>query len=104
MNRKGVAFLHDNARPHASITTRKKLLVLGWDVLVHPPYSSDLALSDFHLFRCLQNVLMDKKFSELNECNIFLDKFFARNDSEFYTTEIFKLPQRWQKVIDQSGK
>lgn len=57
VNRKGVVFHHDNARPHSSITTQQKLRELGWDVLMHPPYSPDLAPSDFHLFRSLQNSL-----------------------------------------------
>jgi histone-lysine N-methyltransferase SETMAR len=46
VNRKGVVFHHDNARPHVSLATRQKLMQLGWDVLPHPPYSSDLAPSD----------------------------------------------------------
>lgn len=41
-NRKGVVFHHDNARLHTSLTTRKKLLCLGWDILPYPPYSPDL--------------------------------------------------------------
>ncbi|KMQ83652.1 histone-lysine n-methyltransferase setmar-like protein, partial [Lasius niger] len=42
VNRKGIAFQHDNARPHASFATRQKLLQFGW-ILIHPPYSPDLA-------------------------------------------------------------
>ncbi|XP_017796120.1 PREDICTED: histone-lysine N-methyltransferase SETMAR-like [Habropoda laboriosa] len=34
-NRKGVMFHQDNARPHVSLTTRQKLLELGWDVDGH---------------------------------------------------------------------
>lgn len=60
-NRYGVIFHQDNARPHVSLTTRQKLLEFGWDVLPHPPYSPDLAPSDFHLFRSLQNSLNGKK-------------------------------------------
>ena len=37
--------------PHTSLVTRKKLLKLGWEVMPHPPYSPDLAPSDYHLFR-----------------------------------------------------
>jgi len=64
-NRKGV-FHRDNVWPHVSLITRQKLLELGWDVLPQPPYSSDLAPSDFHLFR-LQNSLNGKSFNSLVE-------------------------------------
>ncbi|XP_067125649.1 histone-lysine N-methyltransferase SETMAR-like [Centruroides vittatus] len=60
-NRRGVVFHQDNARPHTSIVTRKKLRELGWEVLIHPPYSQDLAPSDYHLFLSLQNFFSDKK-------------------------------------------
>ena len=62
INRKGVIFHHDNARPHTSLMTRQKLGQLGWKVLIHPPYSPDLAPSDYHLFRSLQNSLNGKTF------------------------------------------
>ena len=51
VNRKGVIFNHDNATPHISLVTRQKLLKLGWEVMLHPPYSPDLAPSDYYLFR-----------------------------------------------------
>ena len=62
-NRKGVVSHQDNAWPHVSLITRQKLLELGWNVLPHPPYSSDFAPSDFHLFRSLQNSLNGKSFN-----------------------------------------
>ena len=52
-NRKGVIFHQDNAIPHTSLVTRKKLLKLGWAVMSHLPYSPDLAPSDYHLLRSL---------------------------------------------------
>ena len=61
-NRK-VVFHHDNARPHTSLVTLQKLLELGWDILPHPPYSLDLAPSDYFLFRSLQNFLNGKNFN-----------------------------------------
>ncbi|GFS48091.1 histone-lysine N-methyltransferase SETMAR [Trichonephila clavipes] len=57
INRKGVVFHQDNARPHTSLVTRQKLLQLEWDTMPHPPYSPDLAPSDYYLFRSLQNFL-----------------------------------------------
>lgn len=46
-------FLDDNPKPHRSRMTNAKTEELGWDRLVHPAYSPDLAPSDFHLFRSL---------------------------------------------------
>ena len=47
---KGFLFLHDNALAHRALATQKKLAYLGFQCLDHPPYSPDLALSDYHLF------------------------------------------------------
>ena len=55
VNRRGVIFHHDNPRPHTFLKTQEKLSELDWDVLLHPPYSSDLTLSDYHLFRSLEH-------------------------------------------------
>jgi len=46
----GVLFLHDNAPVHQALVTQKKLAYLGFQCLDHPPYSPDLAPSDYHLF------------------------------------------------------
>jgi len=75
------------------------LLKLGWDVLPHPPYSSDLAPSDFHLFRSLQNSLNGKSFNSLVEKN-HLEKFFAEKPERFWKDGIFKLPERWRKLVE----
>ncbi|GFY30980.1 histone-lysine N-methyltransferase SETMAR [Trichonephila clavipes] len=53
-NRRGVVFHQDNVRPHTSVVTRQKPWELGLEVLMHPPYSPDLAPSDYHLFLALQ--------------------------------------------------
>ncbi|CAK9827516.1 Mariner Mos1 transposase [Anthophora retusa] len=103
-NRKGVVFLHDNARPHTSMQTKNKLLQLGWDVLRHPPYSPDLAPTDFHVFRSLQNALNGINLPDMQSCQNFLNDFFSQKTTEFYKKGIFKLPERWQKVINENGQ
>ena len=35
VNKKGVVFHHENARPHTFLMTRQKLTELGWEVLMH---------------------------------------------------------------------
>jgi len=49
--------LHNNARPHTAAHTLETLKQLKWEAMEHPAYSSDLAPSDFHLFRPLKNAL-----------------------------------------------
>ena len=103
VNRKGVIFHHDNARPHTSLMTRQKLLDLGWELMPHPPYSPDLAPSDYHLFHSMQNSLNGKTFTNDDDVKSHLDQFIGSRDQDFYQRGIFKLPERWQKVIAQHG-
>lgn len=104
INRKGVVFHHDNAKPHTSLQTRQKLLRLDWDVLPHPPYSPDLAPSDYYLFRSLQNSLNGMTFASLDLLKNYLNEFFDQKSQSFYERGIMQLPERWQKVIDQNGQ
>jgi histone-lysine N-methyltransferase SETMAR len=53
---------HDSARPHTSLKTREAITKFGWTVLPHPPYSPDLAPSDFHLLIALKSALHSVKF------------------------------------------
>ena len=77
VNRKHILFHHDNIRSHISLMTRQKLLQLGWEVLIHLPYSSDIAPVDVHLFLSLQNSLCGKKFNSLEDCKNHLHWSFA---------------------------
>jgi len=55
--------LHDNASTHRALATQKKLAYLGFQCLDHPPYSPDLALSDYLMFPGLKKQLKDRHFS-----------------------------------------
>ena len=44
----------DNARPHTATMMKNAIQRLGWTLLPHPPYSPDLAPSDYHLFHTLK--------------------------------------------------
>jgi len=48
---KGVFLLH-NTRPHAAARTNDLIIIKlsNWEIFDHPPYSPDLAPSDYHLF------------------------------------------------------
>ncbi|KAJ4431310.1 hypothetical protein ANN_19907 [Periplaneta americana] len=55
--------LHDIVRPHVATSVREKIKTFGWEVLQHPPYSPDLAPSDFHLFGPMKKFLTGHRFA-----------------------------------------
>ncbi|XP_029156095.1 histone-lysine N-methyltransferase SETMAR-like [Nylanderia fulva] len=103
INRKDVVFHHDNARPHTSLMTRQKLRELGWEVLMHPPYSPDIAPSDYHLFRSLQNFLNGIKLLSKEACENNLIQFFNQKSQKFFTDSIMALPEKWRNIVDNNG-
>jgi len=47
---RGVVLLHDDARRHTPARTNALIKLFSWEIFDHPPYSPDLAPSDYHLF------------------------------------------------------
>ena len=81
---KGVLFLHDNAPAHRALATQKKLAYLGFHCLDHPPYSPDLAPSDYHLFPGLKKQLKGRHFSSDAEVIAAAETWLDGQRSEFY--------------------
>lgn len=99
-----IYFQHDNARPHVARKTKAELAGYGWTVLPHPPYSPDLAPSDYHLFSDLQRFLKGQSFKDRATIQTVLTNYFKNQPQSFYHEGIHKLPGRWQKVIDAHGE
>ena len=103
VNRDRPILLQDNARPHVAHTTLSKLQALDLETLCHPPYSPDLAPTDYHLFQALDHFMQGKLFNSQDDVqNAFLD-FIASRSPGFYAEGINKLPLRWQKCVDSLG-
>ena len=99
-----IIFHHDNARPHVAIPVKNYLENSGWEVLPHPPYSPDLASSDYHLLRSMQNALTGIPFTSGQGFKNWLDSFLAAKPTQFFWDGIHKLPERWEKVIASDGQ
>ena len=104
VNRKCIIFQQDNARSHVSLVTKQKLFQLGWEVLIHLPYSSDIEPSYLHLSWSLQNSLNWKTFNSFEDCKRHLEQFFAQKDKLFWEDGIMKLPEKYQKAVKQNGQ
>ncbi|GBP42408.1 Histone-lysine N-methyltransferase SETMAR [Eumeta japonica] len=78
MNRNGMVFHHVNARPPTSLATQQMLRELGCEVLImHPPCSSDLASSEFHLIRSPQDYLSNGRLTSKEDCRNYLSQLFG---------------------------
>ena len=62
-----VILLHDNARPHVAQAVKDAIKDFKWEVLPHPPYSPDIAPSDYHLFRSMAHGLAEQRFQNRKE-------------------------------------
>ena len=64
---KRILLLQDNTHPHTATHTVDTPGALKFEVLKRPPYSPDLAPSDFHLFAPMKEQLWGQKFADDNE-------------------------------------
>ncbi|KZC12707.1 Histone-lysine N-methyltransferase SETMAR [Dufourea novaeangliae] len=67
----------NNARPCIPHRTLGKIEKFGWERVIHPTYSPDVAPNDYHSFRLLQHSLIGKRFCKLDDVATHLSKCFA---------------------------
>ena len=101
---KGVLFLHDNAPAHRALAIQKNLTYLAFQYLDHPPYSPDLAPSDYHLFPGLRKQLKCRHFSSDAEVIAAAETWLDGQNSEFFLSGLQKLEQRAKKCIVLRGE
>ena len=84
----GVVLLHNNARPHTAAQTAETLRKLKFEVNVHPPYSPDLAPSDYHLFGPLKEALRGSRFTSDQEVKEAVHAWLAAQPKTFLSEGI----------------
>jgi histone-lysine N-methyltransferase SETMAR len=80
-----------------------KLRDLHYELLEHPPYSPDLAPSDFYLFPKLKLFLAGQRFSSNQEAIAAVEGYFADPTKNHYRDRIVALERRWNKCISLKG-
>lgn len=100
---KKVLFHQDNARVHTSLKSMAEIHNCGFELLPHPPYSPDLAPSDFHLFPNLKKHMGGKKFLTNDEVQAEVDTYFEDLEESFFKSGVLALESRWNKCKDLDG-
>ena len=103
MAKKKPSFQQDNAPVHKSMKTIVKLNDLRFELLTHPPYSPDLAPSNFYLFADLKKMLQGKRFSSDDKVIAATEAYFEAKDKSFYKKGIKNLEKRWNDCIAMEG-
>ena len=95
-------FCRTNARVHTVRVSMQKISDLKWQLLPNPPYSPDLAPSDFHLFKSMKDPLRGIRFTGEREIKRAVKESLVRYPKEWFT-EGMKVAERWHQWVDKEG-
>ena len=100
----GVYLLHDNASCHTSRVAVDKASELGFLSIKHPPYSPDLAPSDYHLFPKMKNFLRTWTFKDDTQLKRSTSAWLSHQPPSFFCQGIEALPYHWNKCVKVKGE
>lgn len=101
--RQGVLLHQDNAPAHTSAVAMTAIHECGFELLQHPPYSPDLAPSDFHLFRSLKDSLRGRQFDSDENVIKAINDWCDQLDESFFLDGVKALEHRWEKCVKLRG-
>jgi hypothetical protein len=81
----------------------KQIQDLKLEVLPHPPYSPDLAPSDFHLFWPLKDALHAHHFKSDEEVKEAVHDWLPQQPKDFFSRGIYALVERWRRHVERGG-
>jgi hypothetical protein len=98
-----VILQHDNARLNTARAAVATITDLHFDTLPHPPYSPDLAPSDYHMFGPLKEAIGGKKFRSDEEVHQSVHEWLRTRPQEFFSRGIRAFPVRWRRFVERQG-
>jgi len=82
---------------------KSEFRVLIKHCFIHPPYSPDLAPSDYFLFSDLKRMLAGKKFKSDDEVISETEAYFDEKEKSYFRGGIEKLENRFNRCIALEG-
>jgi histone-lysine N-methyltransferase SETMAR len=87
-----IILLHDSARLHAANLMKVTLVVMGWEIMNHPPYGPGLAPSDFYLFGPIKALAGGQKLHTDDRLKHGVLNWLQNQNKTCYTPGISNLP------------
>ena len=100
----GILLQQDHAPPHQSRVAQADVRDLGYSLVVHPPYSPELAPSDFFLFPKLKSELRGRRFETRAALGSAIYQCLKHWPEDAFLEALRKLPERWEKCIRAKGE
>ena len=100
---RGVLLQHDNARPHTAHQTQLAIQQLGFSTIPHPPYSPDLAPSDYWLFGEMAKHTRGRRWVNIQELAGAVGRWSKSTPKEWFARGLEQLETRWQRCVSMKG-
>lgn len=94
---RGILFHDDNAPAHRSQVCRSLIRDFRWETLPHPPYSPDLAPSDFFLFPNLKKNIKGKRWASISDLKSATIDWLEHQDKSFFRSGL----EGWRSRMDK---
>lgn len=95
--------LVDNAPCHRAGDVHNTAARCGFEFLEHPPYSPDLAPSDYFLFPELKKFTRGKVWRSVEELQGAIGHWLGNQSSDWYAMGIRRCTDRWRRCIEKNG-
>ncbi|KAJ7329875.1 hypothetical protein JRQ81_016049 [Phrynocephalus forsythii] len=95
--------LADNAPVHTAQASIVTAHGLGYELLQHPPYSPDLAPSDFFVFPEMKKPLRGRQFDNREDIIFKVEQWFSSKVEDFYKEGLKQVKKCWQKCVTLQG-
>lgn len=103
-NQKQQMLLHfDNAPSHNAKVVESFIAKTTFERIPHPPYSPDLAPSDFGLFGTVKDYFKGREFESEEELLSAINEFLTSKSKQFFKSLFENWEKRLKRCIDLDG-
>jgi histone-lysine N-methyltransferase SETMAR len=100
---KGVVLLHNNAHLNTAACINALIKLYNWEIFYHPPYSPDLAPSNYPLFTKMTVWLATQHFHSNEELIDGVNNWLHNLAAPFFDKGLQKLVLQYDKCLNVDG-